>query len=128
MTQAEDAIRRALSPEDLRAYDALGRELSPIAEAVNAFNTQYRLWAAIAGAGGALMVVGAAYCLWRFSQTPDTRSMLAWGGGAAFAVFSMGLLKLWFFLEMQKNSIMRELKRLEFQVASLATLVPRPPA
>jgi N-acetylmuramic acid 6-phosphate (MurNAc-6-P) etherase len=128
MTQAEDAIRRALSPEDLRAYDALGRDLSPIAEAVNAFNTQYRLWAAIAGAGGALMVVGAAYCLWRFAQAPDIRGMLAWGGGAAFAVFSLGLLKMWFFLEMQKNSIMREVKRLEFQVASLATLIARPTA
>ena len=56
---------KALDPDDLvdsrtrevaqfwkqRAYDALGRELSPVAEALHAFNTQYRLWAAIAGAG-----------------------------------------------------------------------------
>ena len=83
---------------------------------------------AIAGAGGVLMVVGAAYCLWRFAQAPDIRGMLAWGGGAAFALFSLGLLKMWFFLEMQKNSLMREVKRLEFQVASLATLIVRPTA
>lgn len=128
MTQAEDAIRRALSPEDLRAYDALGRDLSPIEEALNAFSTQYRLFAAMAWAGGVLMFLVAVYCMWRFAQASDTRGMLAWSGGAAFALFSLGMLKMWFFLEMQKNSIVREVKRLEFQVASLATLVARPTA
>jgi hypothetical protein len=126
MTQAEDAIRRALSPEDLRAYDALARDLSPFEEALNAFNTQYRLFAVASWAGGVLMLLASAYCLWRFAQAPDTRGMLVWGGGAAFALFSLGLLKMWFFLEMQKNSIVREVKRLEFQVASLATLLARP--
>ena len=125
MTRAEDAIRRALSPEDLQAYDDLGRELSPFEEALNAFNTQYRLFAVLAWAMGVLMFLAAVYCLWRFVQAPDTRGMLAWGGGAAFALFSLGMLKMWFFLEMQKNSIVREVKRLEFQVASLAARLPR---
>jgi hypothetical protein len=35
------------------------------------------------------------------------------------------MIKLWFFMEMQKNSIIREIKRLELKVASLAAITAR---
>ena len=33
-------------------------------------------------------------------------------------------LKVWWWMEMQKNSIIREVKRVELQVASLASRAP----
>jgi hypothetical protein len=36
------------------------------------------------------------------------------------------LVKVWFWLELQKNAIVREVKRLEVQVASISAQLRRP--
>lgn len=126
MTHVDDAIRRALSPEDLATYDALGRDLSPVQEALAAFRSQHRLFAIGGWVAGFALFLAGAYCIWRFFGAADMRGMLTWAGGAGFAMMSLGMVKLWFWMEMQKNGVIRELKRLELQVASLIALVQRP--
>ena len=66
-----------------------------------------------------------AYAAWRASEATAVKTMLGWAGVAAFGFFFLGLLKLWFWMEMQKNSVIREVKRLELQLASLVALVGR---
>ena len=66
-----------------------------------------------------------AYCGWQFVNAPDVREMLLWGGGAALACAGMVLIKIWFWLELQKNSVVREIKRLELQVARLTSNTAR---
>ncbi|WP_340644627.1 DUF6768 family protein [Phenylobacterium sp.] len=119
MSKVDEAIRRALSPEDVRAYDALGQEQSIIAEAMQAFQAQHRLVAVGGWLAGFSLFAVAAWAGWRFWQAADTRDMLLWGALAGVALSGLGLVKLWFWMEMQKNAIVRELKRLELQVASL---------
>ena len=123
MTHVDDAIRRALSPADLRALDELGREEPIIRQALKAFEGQQR-WVALVGwvGGFGLFLVGA-YCAWRFVQADDLRAMMLWGAAAGLAATGLGMIKLWFFMEMQKNSLIREVKRLELQVAALAALM-----
>ena len=36
------------------------------------------------------------------------------------STLGLGLIKLWFLMEVQKSAIVREIKRVELQVASLA--------
>jgi hypothetical protein len=119
MTHVDDAIRRALSPEDLKAYDALSRDQNPLQQALAAFQTQNRLLT-VAGwfAGFGLFAVGV-YGFWRFALTPDIRQMLIWGAVGGMAMMGLGLVKLWFWMEMQKNTVVREVKRLELQVSAL---------
>jgi hypothetical protein len=52
--------------------------------------------------------------------------MLRWGAASALAFAGISLIKVWFWLELQKNAIVREVKRLEVQVASLAAQLRRP--
>jgi hypothetical protein len=125
MTHPDDAIRRALSPEDLRAYEALGRSQSPVQAAMDAFRTQHYLFAVGVWAAGFAMLLVAVYASWRFWSAPDVRLMLVWAGVAVLALFSLGLIKIWFWMEMQKNSVVREVKRLELQVASLIALTAK---
>jgi uncharacterized membrane protein YciS (DUF1049 family) len=63
---------------------------------------------------------------WRFVQATEVGDMLRWGAAAAFAFAGLALVKLWFWLELQKDEIVREVKRLEVQVASLAAQRRRP--
>ena len=63
---------------------------------------------------------------WRFVQAEDLGEMLRWGAASALAFAGVALVKVWFWLELQKNAVVREVKRLEVQVASLAAQLRRP--
>ena len=47
--------------------------------------------------------------------------LLVWGGGFMFCMMAVSMLKLWFWMEMQTNSVLREVKRVELQVSRLAS-------
>ena len=51
---------------------------------------------------------------------------LRWGAASALGFGGVALVKVWFWMDLQKNAIMREVKRLELQVASLAAQLKRP--
>ncbi len=125
MTTIDEAIRRALSPADLHAYEALSRELSPVGEAIGMFRSARSgyIWG-VAAAGSAFVAIGG-YAAWRLLQASDIREMLGWSLLATFVMLTLALVKLWFWLEMQRNAVVREVKRLELQIASLVALVPR---
>jgi predicted membrane protein len=125
MTSIDDTIRRALSADDLRAYEELSRAETPLQATLTAFRTQHAAFAIAGFLVGTACLVLAAYAVWRAAEATEIRAMLGWAGVAAFGVFFMGILKLWFWMEMQKNSVVREVKRLELQVASLVALASR---
>jgi hypothetical protein len=120
MTTIDEAIRRALSPADVQDYEALGGELSPIGEAFGMFRTSRSgyIWA-VAAAGAAFVAIGG-YAGWRLLNATDVREMLGWSLLATFVMLTLALVKLWFWLEIQRNVLVREMKRLELQIASLA--------
>jgi hypothetical protein len=66
---------------------------------------------------GLAMVAVAGY---QFFQAESTRAMIAWATCFLWFVVWVAMLKMWFWLEMQRNSITREIKRLELQVAHLS--------
>ena len=55
-----------------------------------------------------------------FLQATELRDALVWGGAAAFCVLSIGLTKIWYWMELNKNSVVREVNRLELEVAWLS--------
>ena len=71
-------------------------------------------------------------CLVGLLGTEHPPTMLRWGLGFGFCLLSVTALKLWFWMEIQRHSILREIKRVELQVAHLgaqlreARLVPGP--
>ena len=125
MTSIDDTIRRALSADDLRAYEELSRAETPLQATITAFRTQHAAFSVAGFLAGTALLALAAYAVWRAAEATEVKAMLGWGGVAAFGFFFMGLLKVWFWMEMQKNSVVREVKRLELQVASLVALASR---
>jgi len=126
MTNIDEAIRAALSPADVRAYELLRREISPVGEAVGMFRSPRRayIWA-MAVAGAAFVVLGG-YAAWRLLNAIEVRAMLGWSLLLIFIMLALVQVKLWFWLEIQRNALVREMKRIELQIASLAAAIPRP--
>jgi hypothetical protein len=126
MTDLDKAIRESLSAEDAELFDRLGGDQALHRQVLATFEGGLR-WFNVAGwiAGFVLFVV-ASVLAWQFVQAEDLGDMLRWGAASALAFAGLALIKVWFWLELQKNAIVREVKRLEVQVASLVAQLRRP--
>ncbi|WP_395645806.1 DUF6768 family protein [Terricaulis sp.] len=120
MTNLDQAIRQALSAEDAEFLARFEDKQSPINEALDTFSGRW-------GALNVLAVIftfaifGAfVYCAWNIFNVSDVRATVIWTGGALLSALAVAMLKLYFFLEMSKNAVLREVKRLELQVARFA--------
>jgi hypothetical protein len=126
MNNLDEAIRQSLSAEDAALLDRLGADQALHQLVLGTFEGRLR-WFNVAGwvAGLVLFAVGCVLA-WRFVQAEEVGDMLRWGAASALAFAGLALIKVWFWLELQKNAIVREVKRLEVQVASLAAQIRRP--
>ena len=126
MNDLDQAIRQSLSAEDAALLDRLGADQALHRQVLSTFEGRLR-WFNVAGWIAGLVLFGVACVLaWRFVQAEELRDMLRWGAASALAFAGIALIKVWFWLELQKNAIVREVKRLEVQVASLAAQLRRP--
>ncbi len=120
MTHIDDAIRQALSADDAKFLEAYGADQPLPHQLLETFRGRLG-WLNAAGWLLGFIAFGATvYCGWRFLSAPDVAGMLRWGAAAAVAVISLLGVKLWFWMALQTNAVLREVKRLELQVARLA--------
>lgn len=118
MSKLDQAIRQALSAEDA-AFLAKLEEQSPFQEALGTFTGKWGLMNVFAALLTFAMFGVAAYCAWNAFNVLDVREAVLWSAGALAGMLSVAMLKIYFWMEMNKNITLRELKRLELQVTLL---------
>jgi hypothetical protein len=120
MTSIDEAIRRALSDEDAKLLERFGADL-PLADQVQDSFRGHLGWLNALSwlVGLALFAVGL-YCGWRFLAAAETADTLRWGMGVLLSAMGLMLIKIFAWMEIEKNAVVREVKRLELQVARLA--------
>lgn len=62
----------------------------------------------------------AIYFGYRFFGTTDVVEMIQFGSGCFFTMLAVSMLKMFHFMEMNKNATIREIKRMELQISILA--------
>jgi hypothetical protein len=60
------------------------------------------------------------YCLIEFFNVTETNELIKWGLGILICLNFNAMIKLYAWMQMDKNAILREMKRLELQVSSLS--------
>jgi hypothetical protein len=123
MTNLDQAIRQALSAEDAE-FLAKFKDETPFHEALGTFRGQWGAMNIFAAIITFAMFGAFIYCAWNAFETTDVRATVMWGGGALIAMIGVAMLKMYFWMEMNKNVVLREIKRLELQVARLASRDP----
>ncbi|RMH30509.1 MAG: hypothetical protein D6693_00295 [Planctomycetota bacterium] len=119
MSRTDDAIRRALRAErddllaDLDEPNMLSQALTTMRRGTRWINALVivftlvffglQIWTAV-----------------RFFGATEVKHMIAWAVGFSFCALAVAMLKLWFWMQMDKYVILREVKRLELQVARLS--------
>jgi hypothetical protein len=63
------------------------------------------------------LTLAAVYCGYRFFGAAEAVDAARWGAGTILFLVMVGFLKLWFLLRMESNRVLREIKRLELQIA-----------
>lgn len=120
MSQIDDDIRAALDAEDAALFDKHAAEPGLFAQIFSTFRTRMGGWLLLTMPVMLAIFFVGIYAGWRFYAAPEVREMLLWGG-LAWACLTVGwITKLWFYQQVDKYAIIREVKRLELQVARLA--------
>jgi len=60
------------------------------------------------------------YCTVQFFNTEETNELIKWGIGGFVFLLGVSMLKVYAWMQMDKNALLREMKRLELQVSSLS--------
>jgi hypothetical protein len=115
----DDVIRTVLGQADAELADRF-REQSSTELLAEAFRSRNRRLA-IGGAVATLVLfLAGIFCGVRFLQATDQRAMLLWGGGLLLCFGAVTALKIWYWLEMNRLALTRDIKRVELRVTQLA--------
>ncbi len=120
MNVLDDKIREALQREDAELFEDAGSEPSIFEMLMETFRGRHRwlvfltmFWTIVFMVLGVLSVV-------RFFRAEEMRDMMMWAAASAFLLSGVSMMKVWYWMELNKNSVTREIKRLELQIARLA--------
>ena len=125
MNDLDRAIRQSLSAEDSELFDRLGADQGLHQYVLATFQGRLRWFNVVGWIAGVVLFGAACVLAWQFVQAQEVRDMLRWGAASMLAFAGVTLIKVWFWMELQKNDIVREVKRLEIQVSSLAAQLRR---
>ncbi|GAA4883157.1 hypothetical protein GCM10023311_01590 [Flaviramulus aquimarinus] len=64
------------------------------------------------------------YCIVQFFHTEEINELIKWASAGFVCLLIGGMIKLYAWMQMDKNALMREIKRLELQVSSLSARLP----
>ena len=113
-------IEQALTEEEAEFYHKLDEQSLP--EMVGGLFQGKMKWLTILTLIIQMIMFGAAvYCVYRFFTTSILEQMIQFGAGFFFFMMATGMLKLFHWMQMDKNAIIREIKRMELQVSLLAS-------
>ena len=112
MNDLDTKIRAALQG------DSPGEEPNLAEEVINVFRGRHRWMHAIIVVVTLGLVVLTFWAGYHFYHAAIVREQLLWGGLALVALLMISFMKVWFWLEMHTNRILREVKRVELLFVS----------
>lgn len=119
MNDLDDKIRKALSNDDAAMIGAPEDGLRIDQLMLSTLKTRNKFITMIAFLYTFVFMGLAIWCAVRFFDTDVTKELLAWGFGFSVCVLAVSMLKMWFWMEMQRIAITREVKRVELLTARL---------
>ncbi|MCG6117624.1 MAG: hypothetical protein MEQ07_05440 [Aquimonas sp.] len=118
MDKFDEMIGRAMSEED-RALLARYQEQGYVSEALGMFRGPKAAVVRLVYATVLVSFAGAAFAFWKLLGATDPTTAIQWGTGTVLLFQMTVLCKTYLGSHMEANRMLRELKRIELQVAML---------
>lgn len=120
MRDVDELIRQAFEAEGVAGFDRLGEPGLPDM-VTELFRGRLRWYGAMFMAMIVVFAALAVYCGVRFLSTNDVPALIRWGAGLFVCLFAVMGGKNWYWMQMERLAMTREIKRVELLVAHLAT-------
>jgi uncharacterized membrane protein YciS (DUF1049 family) len=120
LSDIDAKIRAALRQEDAELLEHFGGDASLTELLIETFRGRHRWLNVVGMVATCVILIVLIYFAYRYFNAESTRAMLAWATGFVVGFIWIALMKIWFWLEIQRNAVIREIKRLELQVANLS--------
>jgi len=118
MRDLDDQIREALDEEDRALMEEFG-EQGIIGQTFSMFQGKQGWIAAATVIASLGLFFVALFAAREFLAAPTIESKLHWAALAWGMLISISLTKIWFWTRMESNRVIREVKRIELQIARL---------
>jgi hypothetical protein len=112
MNDLDNRIRAALQGDTPAAEPNLAEEV------INVFRGRHRWMHGLIVVVSLALLALTVWASYHFYQADVVREQLRWGGLALVALLAISFMKVWFWLEMHTNRILREVKRVELLFVS----------
>lgn len=115
MSTLDEEIRKALSEDDRKAMDEIGKQASLWEMLAMSFRGKqawvtWYMWIL-----GLVVIVGGVYSFMQFHSSADIKQSLAWMLAMQFCLSVIVIIKVLAWQQMQKLELMREIKRIELR-------------
>ena len=120
MNNIDAKIRRALEATDADLADEFDGDQSMMEMVFDTFRGTQKWLTFLASFWGFVFMAGSVFGIIQLFKAQETREHILWGLGVVFCFSAVSMMKVWFWMQMNRNSILREIKRVELQVARLA--------
>ncbi len=114
----DELIKETLTKEEAAFYDEL-EEQNLLGKMVQVHKGKTGWLASVMTITHIIIFVLFVYCIVQFFGTEQTNGLIKWASAGFLCLVFMGMLKLFVWMQMDKNDILRELKRIELQMATL---------
>ncbi|MGB1269970.1 MAG: DUF6768 family protein [Flavobacteriaceae bacterium] len=116
-------IKNALTEEEAKFYDELD-EQTFFGMLGGVFTGKLKWLLILMNSVTVFAFIGLIYCIMQFVDTDVTNELIKWGILGMFFMLMMSMIKLFVWLQMDKNALLREIKRIELQLAALSSKLP----
>ena len=120
MNNIDAKIRRALEATDADLADEFDGDQSMTEMVFDTFRGTQKWLTFLSIFWGLVFMAGSIVGIIQVFKAQETRELILWGLGFVFCFSAVAMMKVWFWMQMNRNSILREIKRVELQVARLA--------
>ena len=119
MSDLDRKIHEALATEETE-FSLRAIEPPLLEQVIDTFRGRSRWLIAVVFAMVLAWMVAAGIFAYQFFQADGTRAMIAWASGYGLSMLCIAMLKIWYWIELSKIVVLREVKRVELRVVRLA--------
>ncbi len=119
MNNLDDQIRKALNPSDAEMLGDPDDGLRVDQLVISTFRSRHWIMTVPIVVVSLVVFALSIWCLVRFFDATEVQHMIGWAMGVITGTFMIGFMKVWFWMEMQRIAITREVKRVELLSARL---------
>lgn len=120
MEEIDKLIKDTLTAEEAKFYDEL-EEQNLLGMVGGLFKGKLKWILILMNIVTVAAFMGFIYCVVQFVNTDITNELIKWGVFGVILLMMISMLKLFAWMQMDKNALLREIKRLELQISALSS-------